>query len=160
MKNLLFNRTKLFAYSSPTRTSTVSKSRKGFTLLELLVVISIIAILVALGVVSFTTAQKKGRDARRRGDMKAMQQMMEQYYSANNSAYPAEVNCSNVTILGMFVGGSFPVDPKTGSAYTAACTTSTYCICTQLESTATGGNATNATCTYGAGTYFCVANQQ
>ncbi|MFZ1721320.1 MAG: type II secretion system protein, partial [Microgenomates group bacterium] len=47
--------------------------QSGFSLLELLVVISIIAILVAMGVAGFTTAQRKARDARRSGDLKAIQ---------------------------------------------------------------------------------------
>ena len=55
--------------------------KKGFTLIELLVVISIIGILVAVAVASYTGAQIKARDARRRSDMKAIQSTMEQYYN-------------------------------------------------------------------------------
>lgn len=62
--------------------------KKGFTLLEMLVVIGIIAILVALGFASYSTVQKKARDAKRQGDLKAAQQVMEQCYSINNFTYP------------------------------------------------------------------------
>ena len=45
----------------------------GFTLIELLVVIAIIAILVAIGITAFTSAQRQSRDARRMADMRAIQ---------------------------------------------------------------------------------------
>jgi len=61
----------------------------GFTLLELLVVIGIIAILVSLGAVSYGTAQKKARDAKRKGDLQALQKALEQCYSVNTYSYPA-----------------------------------------------------------------------
>jgi len=45
----------------------------GFTPIELLVVIAIIAILVAIGITAFTSAQRQSRDARRMADMRAIQ---------------------------------------------------------------------------------------
>ena len=63
----------------------------GFTLLELLVVISIIGILISLGAVSFTTAQKKSRDARRRTDMKQIQTALELYFN-DAGGYPGNIN--------------------------------------------------------------------
>lgn len=62
--------------------------KKGFTLLEMLVVIGIIAILVSLGFASYSTVQKKARDAKRQGDLKSAQQVMEQCYSVNSFQYP------------------------------------------------------------------------
>lgn len=60
----------------------------AFTLLEMLVVIGIIAILVTLGFASYSTAQKKARDAKRQGDLKAIQSAYEQYYSICDFNYP------------------------------------------------------------------------
>jgi len=61
--------------------------KKGFTLLEMLVVIGIIAVLVGIVTSSYSTAQKKARDAKRQGDLKAAQQIMEQCYSVNTTSY-------------------------------------------------------------------------
>ena len=61
--------------------------KKGFTLIELLVVISIIAILVASATVSWRNAQMKGRDGKRKVDLKALQQALETYLQANGK-YP------------------------------------------------------------------------
>ncbi len=59
----------------------------GFTLIELLVVISIIAILVAAATASWTTAQKKARDNKRKSDLKSLQQALELYFQTNGT-YP------------------------------------------------------------------------
>ena len=61
--------------------------KKGFTLIELLVVILIIGILLSVGTVSYGNAQKKTRDARRKTDLKAIQQALQQYYNKNGT-YP------------------------------------------------------------------------
>lgn len=137
--------------------------QRGFTLMELLVVISIIAILIALGAISYTTAQQKGRDARRQGDMRGWGQALEQYYADTSSAYPASCDPGAT-----YLQAGIPSDPKGGSyAYTKTCTTSTYCLCAELESTGKGNSNddgdTNADCTglaAGTGDYFCVKNQQ
>lgn len=141
-------------------TRKTSQKNAAYTLLEILVVISIIAILIALGAVSYTTAQQKGRDARRKADMKIFQQAYEQYYSANESSYPADSgligNDNNY-----FPGGQ-PSDPKSGETYTVNTNASGYCICAELEST--DGNAgdpgSSAVCNFGTGSFSCVTNLQ
>ncbi len=51
--------------------------KRGFTLIELLVVIAIIGILAAFVVASFTSAQKRGRDSRRKSDLNALSKALE-----------------------------------------------------------------------------------
>jgi type II secretion system protein G len=64
------------------------KFAQAFTLIELLVVISIIAILMAVATVSYLNAQQKGRDNKRKTDLKAIQQALEIYYTQNGK-YPS-----------------------------------------------------------------------
>lgn len=71
----------------PTPKACTERSRSGFTLVELLVVIAIIAVLSAVGLVMYGTAQKSGRVSRRIQDLKAMQTALELYYNANKT-YP------------------------------------------------------------------------
>ncbi|HCS79346.1 TPA: hypothetical protein DIV55_06450 [Patescibacteria group bacterium] len=74
--------------------------KSGFTLIELLVVISIIAILISAAMVSFSVAQTKGRDGKRKADLKGIQQALEQYYQANGH-YPVtsggKMQCNTTT---------------------------------------------------------------
>jgi len=65
-----------------------SSRKNGFTLVELLIVISIIAILSVVGVTVFSGIQKKARIVKRISDIKAVQTSLEVYYYTHNSQYP------------------------------------------------------------------------
>ena len=60
----------------------------GFTLVELLVVISIIGILSSFAIVSLNSARIKARDALRKGDMAQLRTALNLYYD-DNLYYPA-----------------------------------------------------------------------
>lgn len=114
------------------------KSRLGFTLLEMLIVIGIIGVLVGLGTASYSTAQRKSRDARRKGDIKIIQNSLEQYYSICGYAYPtAASSYSSVICLSPSTAilNPAPNDPKTTTPYPCTgCTGSSYSICASTES--------------------------
>lgn len=142
---------------------------KGFTLLELLVTISIIGILMGIGSVSFSTAQKKGRDSRRQGDMKAIQKSLEEYYALANE-YPDSVTSGgSIAYSGNTLMNLVPFDPKNSGdyvydTYTVSATNDSYCICATLDNLGSGnadGTGAAGVCSYVAdGDYFCVSNQQ
>lgn len=69
------------------RLATFSGHERGFTLIEMLVVIAIISILIGIGINTFTIAQKKARDVRRKADLRQIQQALEAFYSDTGS-YP------------------------------------------------------------------------
>jgi type II secretion system protein G len=62
-------------------------NKKGFTLIELLLVIAIVGVLAGVSIQSFSGSQAKARDSRRKADLKAIQQALEQYYN-DNGRYP------------------------------------------------------------------------
>lgn len=62
-------------------------SKKGFTLIELMIVMAIIAILAVLGIAAINSARKTARDTQRRANAKSIQTGLEAYY-ATYKAYP------------------------------------------------------------------------
>lgn len=60
---------------------------KGFTIIELLVVIVIIGILVALALPQLFAAQERGRDTERKNDLKNIKTQLETYFN-DNGRYP------------------------------------------------------------------------
>ncbi|OGK08289.1 hypothetical protein A2767_04285 [Candidatus Roizmanbacteria bacterium RIFCSPHIGHO2_01_FULL_35_10] len=60
---------------------------KSFTLIELLIVITIIGILATLGISSYFNSLKAAKDARRKSDLSTIQKALEVYYQ-DNQGYP------------------------------------------------------------------------
>lgn len=67
----------------------IKNKKKGFTLVELLVVISIISILTIVGISSFKTVQIKSRDTRRKNDLNSVSKALNMYYN-DNGVFPYE----------------------------------------------------------------------
>lgn len=65
--------------------------QRGFTLLELLVVIGIIGLLASVITVNLTGARKRARDIKRISDVRQMQTAMEDYYGRNGK-YPTAIS--------------------------------------------------------------------
>lgn len=57
------------------------QSKKGFSLIELLVVISILAVLATIGFFAYKTIFQGARDTKRQSDLKSIQSALEQYRS-------------------------------------------------------------------------------
>ena len=81
--------------------------QKGFTIIELLIVIAIIAILATLVLTNFQNAQAKGRDATRQTDINSIYQKLEEYHN-EEGAYPQTFD---TTVLAGIEDGAL-TDPR------------------------------------------------
>jgi len=75
------------------------KNHKGFTLLELVVVVGIIGLLTTLAFVSLNGSGAKGRDAKRKSDIKNIRTALELYYDDHQQypSAPANTRVSSMT---------------------------------------------------------------
>ena len=77
----------------------MKKVTSGFTIVELLIVIVVIAILATITVVAYNGIQARARDAKRDSDIAYITKILELYY-IDNGEYPAANNPSAVGING------------------------------------------------------------
>ena len=108
--------------------------KKAFTLLELLVVVGLIGIMVGLLAVSYSSTQRKARDAKRKTDLQAIRNSIEQYYAICDYQHPSSLGtslaCTSVTPTTMIMA-TVPVDPKSTTPYPFVTTAAgSYQICT------------------------------
>lgn len=118
----------------------IFKNNKGFTLVELLIVIAIIGVLSTLLTANFIGVRQRSKDAHRKSDLRQIQSALE-LYRADQGSYPATIsnctcsgkacfmspNCSSSTYL-----QNIPIDPD-GQNYTYTVIGSGYSIIACLE---------------------------
>jgi len=94
--------------------------KRGFTLIELVVVMAILATLIGIGYSSFTNTLNKARDAKRKSDLRQIQLALEKYKNLNGD-YPVSDWVTSqkgtstipwITDLTVDYIKELPVDPK------------------------------------------------
>lgn len=107
------------------------KKNNGFTLIEILVVVTIIVLLTAAGLVSYSVFLKQSRDVRRKADLAQVSAALEMYRS-NNDTYPT-TGLSQLTGPTIYIQ-TVPTDPKNPTyTYYYTATASDYTLGAYLE---------------------------
>jgi len=87
-----------------------ARARRGFTLIELMIVIAIIAILTSILVPNFVRARSQGRVTACKTNLKNIAAATESYSTANGGRYPL-----NLSLLSPSYIQSIPTCPSAGS---------------------------------------------
>jgi prepilin-type N-terminal cleavage/methylation domain-containing protein len=119
--------------------SNLLKKEKGFTLIEIVLVLAIAGLLLVIVFLAVSGAQKARRDSQRKNDAAGFAAALEAYAGNNQGNYPASGNSPGATYWSRN-------DPTTGAAYG---------ISAGVAAAPAAGNigyATSATCNGGLGT--------
>jgi type II secretion system protein G len=137
------------------------KHQRGFTLLEMMVVVAIIAILAAILIPNFTHARAQAATSACMSNLKSIATAMELYYT-DNQYYPT-ANDADIATLGLskYMGNQKPIDPAaagttgvykvTSKETSGVCSYEIWCPGTHDPSTLSAianGNTTNTTIEY------------
>ena len=125
--------------------------KHGFTLIEILIAVAIIAILTAIGIVSYNSVNKRARDAKRLGDMEQLRSSLEMYRSdfgyypaVNPGSFDVASNLSTILTVDNTYLPTIPTDPQSPHLYYYESTGQDpitgkyygYCLCARLETQA------------------------
>lgn len=110
------------------------KKNRGFTFIELLVVVTISALLMGAATVGYSSISRRSRDTRRKTDMETIRSALELYRSEQGS-YPLSVTEGGSIAIGESTYlNPVPSDPKDGSYVYTRTSTTTYTLSCTLES--------------------------
>src|ERR1700748_3412987 len=82
------------------------KKEKGFTLIEIVLVLAIAGLLLVIVFLAVSGAQKARRDTQRKNDLSRVAAQLEQYASNNNGSYPADQAAFNTSFI---TGGTYNI---------------------------------------------------
>lgn len=97
-----------------------ARTSKGFTIVELLIVVVVVAILAAITIVAFNGIQNRARDSTRDSAARSIRQALEHYKTDNSELYPScgtanvgyNSSCLATTLVPKYLQ-SIPKDPTT-----------------------------------------------
>lgn len=152
------------------RQRAIHHSSAAFSLIEILIVVTIISLLVSVAAFSYSQFVKQSRDAKRKTDIEQIRASIEMYKSFNN-VYPTPDTVSPNNGMPFGTGSitdasgatyisKLPTDPKSAGGLTYYYTTTSdyldYTICAHLESSGTttaSSCGTSTSCNYCMGPY-------
>jgi prepilin-type N-terminal cleavage/methylation domain-containing protein len=73
----------------------MDSTNKGFSFIEILVVMSVIGILTAVTLTGINASRKSARDGQRKSDLEQIRSALEMYRADNAGEYPGEASCDS-----------------------------------------------------------------
>ncbi len=112
-------------------------SSKGFTIIELMIVVVIISILAAVGIPNFIDMHNRAREAAVKSNGHTCQMAIEDFGASNNGNYPPQATAM-ADILAHLPGNAVFDNPFTGGGGLSINTGAVEGMCDYLDPAATG----------------------
>jgi prepilin-type N-terminal cleavage/methylation domain-containing protein len=132
-------------FQTMTNNQNTNNKQKGFTLIELIVTMTVVAVLTVMAMVSFGGTNKRARDGRRSSDLQKIAIALELSRQVGSTYPAADANGqAPLLISGQFLQ-KWPDDPKAYRYFYTRPTNYTYTLSAYMEDV----GSTNGTGSYG-----------
>lgn len=102
--------------------------QKGFTIIELIVVVAIIAVLAAIVLVNVTSYINRGKNAAVKGNLSSIMTNATVYFEANG-------NYTNFCTSASVTAPEASANSASGGTATKVCTSTAWCVCSPMKVT-------------------------
>ena len=124
------------------------KMQQGFTLVEIMIVVAIIALLAAIAIPNLLRAKMTSNDALAKATLRAMSTAAESYGTSNNGNFPGDIN-SLTTAVPAFLNTNYCSGNWAGYTYNCTMSSSGYSIAAVPVNVGTTGSTTETISTGG-----------